>query len=95
MTRQTIRVLTLIESPTVTWPARNILEFGKLGAVAEPGLPGVETMVVTYWRGSGESPVVESARNAGLPVATVFERHRTSRLRSSPSSPAESVGTAR
>ncbi len=76
MTRQTIRVLTLIESPTVTGPARNIIEFGKLGVVAEPGLPAVETMVVTYWRGSGESPVAAAARNAGLPVATISERRR-------------------
>ena len=76
MTRQTIRVLTLIESPTVTGPARNIIEFGKLGVVAEPGLPAVETMVVTYWRGAGESPVAAAARNAGLPVATILERRR-------------------
>lgn len=76
MTRQTIRVLTLIESPTVTGPARNIIEFGKLGVVAEPGLPAVETMVVTYCRGAGESPVAAAARNAGLPVATISERHR-------------------
>ena len=76
MTRQTIRVLTLIESPTVTGPARNIIEFGKLGVVAEPGPPAVETMVVTYWRGAGESPVAAAARNAGLPVATISERHR-------------------
>jgi glycosyltransferase involved in cell wall biosynthesis len=74
--RQTIRVLTLIESPTVTGPARNIIEFGKLGMVAEPGLPFVETMVVTYWRGSGESPVAAAARNAGLRVATISERRR-------------------
>ncbi|MGA3052939.1 MAG: glycosyltransferase [Candidatus Korobacteraceae bacterium] len=76
MTRQTIRVLTLIESPTVTGPARNIIEFGKLGVVAEPGLPAVETMVVTYWRGAGESPVAAAARTAGLPVATILERRR-------------------
>jgi len=76
VTRQTIRVLTLIESPTVTGPARNIIEFGKLGVVAEPGLPAVETMVVTYWRGAGESPVAAAARTAGLPVATILERRR-------------------
>ncbi len=76
MTRQTIRVLTLIESPTVTGPARNIIEFGKLGVVAEPDLPAVETKVVTYWRGAGESPVAAAARTAGLPVATISERRR-------------------
>lgn len=76
MTRKTIRVLTLIESPTVTGPARNVIEFGKLGVVAEPGLPAVKTMVVTYWRGASESPVAAAARNAGLRVATIFERHR-------------------
>ena len=76
VTRQTIRVLTLIESPTVTGPARNIIEFGRLGLVAEAGLPAVETMVVTYWRGAGESPVAAAARNAGLLVATILERRR-------------------
>jgi glycosyltransferase involved in cell wall biosynthesis len=76
VTQQTIRVLTLIESPTVTGPARNIIEFGKLGAVADPGLPTVETMVVTYWRGAGESPIAAAARNAGLAVATISERRR-------------------
>jgi glycosyltransferase involved in cell wall biosynthesis len=76
VTRQKIRVLTLIESPTVTGPARNIIEFGKLGVIAEPGLPAVEAMVVTYWRGAGESPVAAVARNAGLQVATILERRR-------------------
>jgi glycosyltransferase involved in cell wall biosynthesis len=33
-------------------------------------------MVVTYWRGAGESPVAAAARNAGLPVATILERRR-------------------
>jgi glycosyltransferase involved in cell wall biosynthesis len=76
VTRQKIRVLTLIESPTVTGPARNIIEFGKLGVIAESGLPAVEAMVVTYWRGAGESPVAAVARNAGLQVATILERRR-------------------
>ena len=76
MTRPTIRVLTLIESPTVTGPARNIIEFGKLGAVAELDLPLVESIVVTYWRGSDISPVAVTASNAGLQVASISERRR-------------------
>ena len=76
MTRQSIRVLTLIESSTVTGPSRNLIEFGKLAANPEPGLPIVEVIVATYQRGPGESPLAVTAKNAGLSVFTISERRR-------------------
>ncbi len=76
MTRQDIRVLTLIESSTVTGPSRNLIEFGKLAANPGPGLPPVQVIVATYQRGSGESPLALTAKNAGLSVFTIPERQR-------------------
>jgi glycosyltransferase involved in cell wall biosynthesis len=73
---QSIRVLTLIESATVTGPSRNLIEFGKLAAIPEPGLPPVEVIVATYQRGSSESPLATAAKNAGLSVFTISERRR-------------------
>ena len=76
MTRQSIRVLTLIESATVTGPSRNLIEFGKLAAIPEAGLPPVEVIVATYQRGSSESALAATAKNAGLSVVTIAERRR-------------------
>ena len=76
MTRQSIRVLTLIESSTVTGPSRNLIEFGKLAANPEPGLLPVQVIVATYQRGPGESPLAVTAKNAGLSVFTISERRR-------------------
>jgi glycosyltransferase involved in cell wall biosynthesis len=69
-------VLTLIESATVTGPSRNLIEFGKLAAIPEPGLPPVEVIVATYQRGPSESPLAATAKNAGLSVFTISERRR-------------------
>lgn len=76
MSRQRIRVLTLIESSTVTGPSRNLIEFGKLAAIPEPGFPFIEVIVATYQRGSGESPLAAAAKSAGLSVFTITERRR-------------------
>jgi glycosyltransferase involved in cell wall biosynthesis len=77
VTRKSIRVLTLIESSTaITGPSRNLIEFGKLAAIPEPGLPSVEVIVATYQRGSGESPLAATASSAGLSVVTISERRR-------------------
>ena len=76
MTRSPIRVLTLIENATVTGPARNVIEFGKMAARSKPGLPAVKVTIVTYQRGPEESPLALAARQAGLAVATVAERRR-------------------
>jgi glycosyltransferase involved in cell wall biosynthesis len=76
VTRSPIRVLTLIENATVTGPARNVIEFGKMAARSKPGLPAVKVTIVTYQRGPEESPLALAARQAGLAVATVAERRR-------------------
>jgi glycosyltransferase involved in cell wall biosynthesis len=76
VTCSTIRVLTLIENATVTGPARNVIEFGKLAASAEADLPAVEVTIVTYQRGAEESALALAAREAGLGVATIAERRR-------------------
>ena len=76
MSRQSIRVLTLIESATITGPSRNLIEFGKLAAIPEPGLPTVEVIVATYQRGEAESALASTAKNAGLSVFTISESRR-------------------
>ena len=70
MTDPPIRVLTLIENATVTGPARNVIEFGKVA------MPDVEVTIVTYQRGPEESALASAAREAGLPIALVAERRR-------------------
>ncbi len=76
MTRQTIRVLTLIENASVTGPARNVIDYGRMMAQATAELPAVEVTIVTYQRGTEESALATAAREAGLSVTTVAERRR-------------------
>ena len=76
MSEPTIRVLTLIENASVTGPARNVIEFAKMAARAESGLPAVEVTLVTYRRGPEESQLAVAAREAGLDVHTIAERRR-------------------
>ena len=76
VSRSTIRVLTLIENASVTGPARNVIEFGKIAAHAEEGLPAVEVTLVTYQRGAEESALAKAARDAGLAVSTIAEQRR-------------------
>ena len=71
-----IRVLTLIENATVTGPARNVIEYGKMMAHADGDLPAVEVTIVTYQRGPEPSALAMAAQEAGLAVATVAERRR-------------------
>ena len=70
MTPSPIRVLTLIENASVTGPARNVIEFGKVA------MPDVEVTIVTYQRGPEESALASAAHEAGLSVALVAERRR-------------------
>jgi glycosyltransferase involved in cell wall biosynthesis len=70
VTPSPIRVLTLIENASVTGPARNVIEFGKVA------MPDVEVTIVTYQRGPEESALASAAREAGLSVALVAERRR-------------------
>jgi glycosyltransferase involved in cell wall biosynthesis len=76
LTAKPIRVLTLIESATVTGPARNIIEFAKLARQPESDLPEVEVTLLTYKRGPEESALALAARDAGVPVITIDERRR-------------------
>ncbi len=73
---QPIRVLTLIENATVTGPARNVIDYGKMMARGDGDLPAVEVTIVTYQRGADLSALAVAAREAGLPVTTVAERRR-------------------
>ena len=76
MTTDPIRVLTLIESNSVTGPARILIEFARGAAHPEPGYPAVHVALVTYHRGSGENRLESAAREAGLEVFTIPERGR-------------------
>ena len=71
-----IRVLTFIESATVTGPARVLLDFAKAARHAEPGLPAVDFTFVTYRRGSDQSALAAEATAAGVPVIEIPERGR-------------------
>ena len=76
MTGKPIRVLTLIESATVTGPARNIIEFARTARDAEGDLPAIEVTLLTYRRGPEESALALAAREAEIPVITLAERRR-------------------
>jgi glycosyltransferase involved in cell wall biosynthesis len=71
-----IRVLTLIESNTVTGPSRVLLDFASQEGSAEPGLPAVDVTVLTFRRGAGESALAAAAERAGVPVIVIPERKR-------------------
>jgi glycosyltransferase involved in cell wall biosynthesis len=71
-----IRILTFIESATVTGPSRVLLEFAREAKRAEPGLPAVDVTLVTYRRGQGQSALAAEAMEAGVPVIEIPERRR-------------------
>lgn len=79
MSQQPIRVLTIIESGTVTGPSRNILEFAKMARSADADLPAVEVTILTHRRGPVENALEVAAREAGLPLITIAERGRWDR----------------
>jgi glycosyltransferase involved in cell wall biosynthesis len=76
VTTNPIRILTLIESNTVTGPARILIEFARGAAIPEAGYPAVHVALVTYHRGSDENRLEIAAREAGLQVFTIPERGR-------------------
>ena len=73
---QPIRVLTLIESATVTGPSRNVIDYGRMMREPDGDLPAVEVTIVTYQRGSEPSALAQAAQEAGVAVAIVAERRR-------------------
>lgn len=79
MSQQPIRVLTIIESASVTGPARNILQFAKMMRAGEGGLPPVEVTILTHRRGQQENALEVATREAGLPLINIAERGRWDR----------------
>jgi glycosyltransferase involved in cell wall biosynthesis len=71
-----IRVLTLIESNTVTGPSRILLDFASQAEKAEPGLPAVDVTVMTFRRGDSESALAQAAEKVGVPVILIPEKRR-------------------
>ncbi|HZD32642.1 MAG TPA: glycosyltransferase [Candidatus Angelobacter sp.] len=76
MTADPIRVLTLIESNTVTGPSRILIEFARDAIHPQPGMPAVRVALVSYHRGSGENRLESVATQAGLQVYSIPERSR-------------------
>jgi glycosyltransferase involved in cell wall biosynthesis len=74
-----IRVLTLIESTHAVGPARSIIEIARAAGQPRPGLPGLEIMIATYYRGMGNSPFAQAVLDAGLTAFTIPERGRFDR----------------
>jgi glycosyltransferase involved in cell wall biosynthesis len=76
VTTAPIRVLTLIESATVTGPSRILIEFARSAKRPQPGMPPVQIALVTYHRGEGESRLEAAGKEAGLLVHRIPERGR-------------------
>jgi glycosyltransferase involved in cell wall biosynthesis len=90
--RQTIKLLALIEATTVTGPAKNLINFCRSARSADwesKNLPLVETSIVTFQRGTTDSPgpsnsnsqhdtnaFITAARDAGITVDVLYERFR-------------------
>ncbi len=76
-----IRLLALLEATTVTGPAKALIDFCRRApalAEAEPGMPRVETTLLTFQRGDPSAPnrFVEAAREAGVEIDVIEERFR-------------------
>lgn len=66
-----IRLLAIIEATTVTGPAKNLLQFGRLGKLCDPP---VELTVATFRRGGREAdPFLAAVQAAELPVRVITE----------------------
>ncbi len=76
MIPERIRVLTFIESASVTGPARVLIDFAQEARQPEPGLPAVDVTLITYRRGAGEGALATAAKAAGVPVIEVPELRR-------------------
>ena len=71
-----IRVLTLIESATVTGPSRILLDFAAKAGSPEPELPAIDLTVLTFHRGTGECTLAAAAERVGVPAIVIPERGR-------------------
>jgi glycosyltransferase involved in cell wall biosynthesis len=73
----TIRVLALMETSTLSGPAKNLIEFATRAAQPREGLPRVEISIVTFARGDIQSNAFLTAvRGAGVNGLAIPERHR-------------------
>ena len=64
-----MRLLAIIEASSITGPAKNLLEFARLGRGA-----GIETIIGTFTREPGENTFIGAARASGLCVEAIPER---------------------
>jgi glycosyltransferase involved in cell wall biosynthesis len=76
MSERPIRVVALMESTTVSGPAKNLIEFARRAAQPEAGIPTVHFHLVTYTRGDTESEFVIAAKAAGIPTFQLVENRR-------------------
>jgi glycosyltransferase involved in cell wall biosynthesis len=60
-------------------PARSIIEIARAAAQPRRDLPSLEIIIATYYRGAGDSPFAQAARDAGLTAFTIPERGRFDR----------------
>ncbi len=80
-----IKLLALIEAGSLTGPAKNLIEFCRQARHPQPGLPVIDTTLVTFHRAAGppaaerdEPPnaFVAAARDAGIEIDVIPERFR-------------------
>ncbi len=63
-----LRLLAIIEAYSITGPAKNLLEFARLGRDA-----GIETSIATFTRDEPENIFVRAAREAGIQIEVIRE----------------------
>lgn len=82
-----IRLMTVIEASSVTGPAKNLLEFGRVSREPEDGGEGVEATLVTFHRTDEydaptdaiETDFTLACRERGIPYVVIPERKRFDR----------------
>lgn len=77
-TKQTYKLLAIVEADRITGPAKNLLEFVRLTHEGnDSGLPNIETVVATFCRNNQRSnQFIEAAKAAGAEVEIIDERYR-------------------
>ena len=73
MSDRPIEIAVLMESTSVSGPAKNLIEFARRAAQPETGIPLIRMTLVTYQRGAVESEFVSAAKAAGMPVVLLPE----------------------
>jgi glycosyltransferase involved in cell wall biosynthesis len=75
---KTIRLLAILEATTITGPAKNLLQFAQCARECG-GETIVETAIAVFQRGAKPNLLVETARQAAIPVYPVREAGRFDR----------------